>query len=271
LQNTDIDVYTHDDMMVAHTFPKFSEYKNLKGQYGHGVENCLIDFATFPGPIILTKHSLHNIENLYRGRLFTTDYNFYKGIIKIENDNYTELVNSANTSKGFKSGKSCETVDIGYNYSDAIKTIDSKLKSEKYKKVVVIGLQNYSSMHKDYFEKLIKLISDKILIISFSYSSQRDNFLHFNACFDSYAVVRIVSEILKYNILTDIFLPKCGRNTVTEMIHFAKFTNNTVYMGECVPIMINPSMKKTLTEMFNIKIIGSAKKDSTFVNKLSKD
>ena len=67
LKNTEIDVYTHDDMMLAHTFPKFSEYQNLKGQFGHGMENCLLDFATFPGPIILTKHSLHNIENFYRG------------------------------------------------------------------------------------------------------------------------------------------------------------------------------------------------------------
>ena len=65
-----IDIYTHDDMMLAHTFPKFSEYENLKGQFGFGLENCLLDFATFPGPIILTKHSLNNIENFYRGRLF---------------------------------------------------------------------------------------------------------------------------------------------------------------------------------------------------------
>lgn len=271
LKNTDIDVYTHDDMMVAHTFPKFGEYKNLKGQYGHGVENCLIDFATFPGPIILTKHSLHNIENLYRGRLFTTDFNVYKGIIKIESNDYSEVVESANSAKGFKKGKTCETVDIGYDYFDAIKTIESKIKSGKYKKVVVIGLQNYSSGHKDYFEKLIKHISDNILIISFSYSSQRNNFLHYNACFDSYAVVNVVSQLLKYDVLLDVFLPKCGRNTVAEMIHFSKYKNNTVYMGECEPIMINPSMKNTLTNIFNIKVIDSAKKDSTLINKLSKD
>ena len=66
-------------------------------------------------------------------------------------------------------------------------------------------------------------------------------------------------------------MPKCTRNTVTEMIHFAKFKYLTVYMGECEPIMINPSMKRTLTDMFNIKVIDSAKKDSAIVNKLSKE
>ena len=74
-----IDVYTHDEMMLAHTFPKFSEYKNLKGQFGQGMENCLLDFATFPGPIILTRHSLYNVENLYRGLLYTTDFAYSKG------------------------------------------------------------------------------------------------------------------------------------------------------------------------------------------------
>jgi len=268
LKNTDIDVYTHDDMMVAHTFPKFGEYKNLKGQYGHGVENCLIDFATFPGPIILTKHSLHNIENLYRGRLFTTDENFYKGVIKIENNDFSEVISSADNSKGFKKGKSCETVTVGYDYDKCVELIKDKLNTNKYKKVVVIGLKDYSSKHRDYFEKMIKLISNDILIISFSYNFTKNNLLHFNVCFDAYAVVRMVSYILNFNIPMDIFLPKCGKNTLAEMIYFAQFEKNTIYMGECEPIIINPSIQNTLKEVFKIKTINSAKKDSEEVNKL---
>lgn len=267
LKNTGIDVYTHDEMMVAHTFPKFSEYENLKGQYGHGVENCLIDFATFPGPIILTKHSLHNIENLYRGRLYTTDNNFYKGVIRLENDDFEGIIASANDSKGFKKGKVCETLTVGYDYEECIKQIEGKINSKKYKKVVVIGLKDYSSSQKEYFEKLVKLISNDILIISFSYNFTSENLLYFNACFDSYAVVRIVFYLLKFNLPLNIFLPKCGRNTLSEMIYFAKFDRNTIYMSECEPIMINPSVQNTLKEIFNIKTISSAKNDSETINK----
>lgn len=268
LKNTNIDVYTHDEMMVAHTFPFFNKYQNLKGQYGHGLENCLIDFATFPGPIILTKHSLHNIENFYRGRLFTTDINFHKGIIQIENDDYTEVIKSANASKGFKHGKVCETVTVGYNYENCIKLIEDSLSSNNYKKIVLIGLKNYSTQQREYFESLIKHISNAILIISFSYNFERKNLLYFNTCFDSYAIVRIASALRNYKLPLDIFLPKCGRNTLTEMIHFAKIQTNTVYMGECEPIVINPSMKNTLNKFFNIKTIATAKKDLNSINKL---
>jgi len=267
-QNTDIDVYTHDDMMLAHTFPKFGEYKNLKGQYGHGVENCLIDFATFPGPIILTKHSLHNIENLYRGRLYTTDSNFYKGVIRIEKEDFYEVIESANSSKGFKKGKVCETVEIGYDYEKSIELIEHKLELKKYRKIVVLGLKDYNSERKEYFENLIKLISDDILIISFSYNLERDNLLYFNACFDSYAVVRITMYLNKFNLPLTIFLPKCGRNTITEMIHFSKFNNHTVYMNKCEPIMIEPSILNTLNKTFKIKLIDSPRVDAKDINEL---
>ena len=126
LKDEEIDVYTHDDMMLAHTFPKFSQYEKLKGQYGQGLENCLLDFATFPGPIILTKHSLHNIENFYRGRLFTTDTTCPTGVITITDNNFSEVIKSAHEAKGFKTGKQCETVTIGYNFEEKINEIKSK-------------------------------------------------------------------------------------------------------------------------------------------------
>ena len=279
LKDTDIDVYTHDEMMAAHTFPKFKEYKNLKGQYGHGLENCLIDFATFPGPIILTKHSLHNVENFYRGHLFTTDINLCKGVIKIENNDYREVISLANNSKGFKTGKICETVNVGYSYEKCIELIDKKLNSKTYKKVVIIGLKDYSNEQKEYFEKLVKLLSDEVLIISFSYNFKRDNLLYFNVCFDSFAVVRMALYLLGLEpslsctfkpLPTDVFLPKCGRNTLAEMIYFAKFPNVAVYMGECNPIAIDPSMINTLKNSFKISSINNAKNDSEIVNDLSK-
>ena len=152
LKNEDIDIYTHDDMMLAHTFPNFKMYPRLKGQYGQGIENCLLDFATFPGPIVLTKHSLHNIENFYRGRLFTTDYTTNpKGIIKIENNNFEKVIKEAYNSKGFKRGRQCETISIGYNYDEIISCIKSKLENNDYKQIFIIGLDGYSLEQRTYF------------------------------------------------------------------------------------------------------------------------
>ena len=82
-KDKNIDVYTHGEMIIAHTYPKFREYKHLIGHFGVGVENCLLDFATFPGAILITKYAVENIEYLYRGRLFTMDSFVPKGAIKM--------------------------------------------------------------------------------------------------------------------------------------------------------------------------------------------
>lgn len=259
LKETEIDVYTHDDMMVAHTFPKFSEYKHLKGQFGQGMENCLLDFSTFPGPIILTKHSLHNIENLYRGRLFTTDLTTHKGVINIKNNDFSEVIESAYQSKGFKTGKNCETVEIGYNFHETIDSIKNRVSN--YKRIFLIALEGYSLEQKVYFEKMLKLLPKENFVISFSYSLEKENILHINTCYDSYSMIKIFEEIKKLSLPITVFVPKCDKNSISQMIYLTEHKNTEVFVGKCTPIILNPSLMNTLQDVFCIKGISSAKKD----------
>lgn len=261
LKNTDIDVYTHDDMMLAHNFPKFNEYKHLKGQFGQGIENCLLDFATFPGPIILTKHSLHNIENLFRGLLFTTDITCPKGVVKIENNDFSRVIEAANNAKGFKHGKQCETIKIGCNFDETLKKVTTKIESGEFNKIFLIGLEKDSLEQKAYFDKLIKLTPEDVLIISFSNSIEKCNAISINTCFDSYSIVRFFNAIKEFELPITAFFPKCDRNTISQMIYFAQNENTKVFVGKCTPILLNPSLMNVLQEMFLIEGITSAKKD----------
>lgn len=268
-KDEDIDIYTHDEMILAHTFPKFSEYPRLKGHFGQGFENCLIDFAKFPGPIILTKNSLHNIENFYRGLLFTTDYTSApKGIIKINNNNFSEVIKSAKESKGFKKGKTCETVNIGYNYEETISKINEKIEGSKYSRIIILGLNDFSSEQEDYFKNLIKLIPNNILIISFFYSSKRDNFIHINSCYDNLSWTRILDFIIGLNIPITVFIPKCMRGSFSQIIYYSGFDNIDFYIDICKPILLNPSLMQTFSQEFGIKKISTQKKD---VEEITKD
>lgn len=262
LQNHQIDIYTHDEMIVAHTFPKFSTYPHLKGQYGQGIESCLLDFATFPGPIILTKYSLHNIENFYRGRLFTTDYTLNpKGIIKIENNDFSQIIETAEKTKGFKKGKQCETVTIGFNFDETVSKIKEKISSENYKRIFIIGLDGYSLEQKAYFEKLTKLTPKSVLIISGSYNIEQENIIHINTCYDNYSYIRILESLSIENLPITYFVPKCDRNSVSQMLYLSTKKNVQVYVGKCTPIILNPSLMNTMQEVFSIKNITNSKKD----------
>ena len=262
LSECDIDVYTHDDMMLAHTFPKFAKYPRLKGQFGFGFENCLLDFATFPGPIILTKNSLHNVENFYRGRLFTTDYTTApKGVVKIYNNDFSKVIESAYNSKGFKTGKHCESIKIGYEHENITNKILEHLNKKTYKQVFIIGIDGHSLEQKTYFEKLTKLAPENVLIITFSHTIEKENIININTCFDYYAIIRIFEFVLNFNLPITVFIPKCEKNSISQMIYLSNIDKTKVYVGKCLPILLNPSLIKTLFLTFGIKSICTAKKD----------
>ena len=259
LKNEKIDVYTHDEMMLAHTFPKFSEYKSLKGQFGQGLENCLIDFATFPGPVIFTKHSLHNIENLYRGRIFTTDDILPQGVIRIKNNDYSEVINSALTAKGFKKGKICESVKIGYNFEETVNLIKSKLENKS--RIFMIGFLQDSYELETYFKKLVKHTPKDTLVISFSCDFESENCIYINTCFDSAVLIKIFDEIKNYGLPVTVFMPKCTHDTIFQIIYLSDSENTTVYAEKCTPVILNPSLLQTFSKIFGIKIIDTVKKD----------
>ncbi len=259
-KNKNIDVYTHDEMILANTYPKFAEYKNLKGQYGQGIENCLLDFATFPGPIILTRHSLYNIKHLYRGLLFTTDFATSKGVIQIKNKDFSEVIDCAKNAKGFKTGRQCESVSVGYDYKNLMNKIREC--SEKYSRILLIGLGGYTLEQKAYFEKLLSALPDNILAISLFYCVQKKNVICLNACFDTYAITKIAVGVTKETSLpVSIFFPKCDRHSISQMIYLAQNPKTDIYVGKCTPVMLNPNMMTTLKEVFGINALTSVKKD----------
>ena len=67
VKDTDVDVYTNGNLLIAHAFSSFHNYKNLKGHFGSSVFTTMLDFATFPGAILLTKNEAQNIEYFVQG------------------------------------------------------------------------------------------------------------------------------------------------------------------------------------------------------------
>ena len=50
-EGTGVNVYTHGEMLPAHSYPELKKFKHLAGNYGTAWQNQKFEFATFPGPI----------------------------------------------------------------------------------------------------------------------------------------------------------------------------------------------------------------------------
>ena len=261
-EGKNIDIYTHDNMVIAHTFPKFREYKNIKGQFGQGLEGCLLDFSTFPGPIILTRYSLFNVESLYRGRLFTTDLSYSKGVIPVKNNDFSEVIKSAEESKGFKTGKTCDSGTVGFSLIKIINEIKEKLESGSYSQIILIGTGGYSAEEKEYFKAFIQHAPQESLILTLFCCESKENVICINAMNDVYGMSRLFEVITAtfFQKVTVIF-PYSDRHTLSVIINLANNKNIAVYIGKWCRMLMKPDITEGLKTAFNIKEVTTPKND----------
>lgn len=276
-KGTDVDVYSNGNLLIAHAFPAFKEFKNFKGHFGSGTESIILDFATFPGSILLTKNEAKNIEYLYRGRLFTTDKVPPKGVVQIKDDDFSELINSAEQAKGFAKGQERSPLKIGFNSDELDKKLDNiaeKFKNGTYEHLFIIGLATYSSLQHDYFKKFFALMPKNSFVLSFSYGETSDNALVFNLGNDYSLVLNVLSRLFdRVPIDSDkltFFLTKCDVNTLSNIINLKDRGAKNIFLSDCPPTIVNPTVLKEFTKIFKIHNTTSARTDlDTILN--SKD
>lgn len=264
VKTEEIDVYTNGNLLIAHAFPLFKEYKNLKGHFGSGVFNTILDFATFPGAILLTRNETQNIEYLYRGRLFTTDKVSAQGVVKIENNDFLPLINSAIEAKGFAKGQTRKEEIIGFNEDELYSELD-KIIEKNPEKLFIIGPSNLSVDKMDYFKKFFCSMPENTFAISFAYNPEKENVLHINIGND-YAVLYNILQIIfqKFPINSEklaFFLTKCDVNSLSNIINLKNNGAKDIFLSDCPPLVINPAVLKAFNKLYNINEITTPKQD----------
>lgn len=266
VKDENINVYTHNDMLFAHSMEFFQKYKNLKGHYQHSLNNLQKDFAEFPGSILITKNS-HSHLDVIRGRIFTPDNNPAYGISKISENDFSPLIEAAKQEQGFLKDIPVATMPIGYNYDEIEKKLHNVIdnfEKGKYKKLFLFGQLNNNAGQIKYFEEFLELIPEDTFAISLSYNMNKKNIWHINSYYDFDIAYKIFDKLQKHpQILekTSVFLTQCSLQTISHAFNLKIIGINDIYLGECCSSIINPNMIEGLKKLFKIKKISNNPKN----------
>jgi|GEM_PF-485709 len=267
-QDKNIDVYSNGNLLIAHAFPEFQKFKNFKGHFGSVSECTVLDLSTFPGAILLTKNEAQNVEYLYRGRLFTTDNIPPKGVVRIEGDDFTPLIFAAEQSKGFSKGQTRKSITVGFNPKELDEKFDNiakKFNNHIYKHLFIIEFSSNSYAQEEYFKKFYAGVAKHSFIISFSYKPACENSITINIA-NNYPTIYYVLTSLGKKIELDanrlfFFLTRCDVRSLSNMISLKEGGVKNIYLTNCPPKVINPSVLKAFIEIYDIKQTTSPKKD----------
>lgn len=260
-KDLNIDIYTHSNLLLSHCLDAFKEFPHLIGHYGNNTENCIVDYGTFPGAILLTKNSKNNTEYLYRGRIFSNDYVTPIGVIKIENNNYEPLIESANKSVGFKKGRQKPDTFLGFDESDLDKLIEklyARFESNKLSRLFIIGMNSFSEVQKEYFDVFFSNIKQDEFVISFYYKSEKNNVVTLDIANYVPLANYVLSKILadkKYISRIHFLFPTCDISSVSAIISLKNFGAGNFYMTTCSSQIINPVVFDLLRVQYSINLL----------------
>ena len=268
-KNTDINVYTHNGLIVAHAYPKFKNYKNLKGHFQMSPDNVQFDFASFKGPVLVIRNFQYLLDGLYRGRLYTTNLIAGQGMTKIKNGDFSSIIQAAENSSGFEKSHKIFDVKVGYDENSVIKHADmiiKKIKNSEIKHLLIIGLLNHTTLYSEYFNELEKNLPDDYFVISTTLPSGKPNILHFDSFFNTSLIYKILSHIKKEidfdKFPISLFITTCNLHTLSHIFNLRYLGIKNIYLPVCTSNIITPVMLKFLKTEFGIEQVSlDAKED----------
>ncbi|OVE80774.1 hydroxylamine reductase, partial [bacterium M21] len=215
-----VNIYTHGEMITAHAYPELKKYDHLIGNYGGAWQRQAIEFAQFPGAILMTTNCIQEPKVSYVERIFTTGLVAWPNVTHIGDDkDFTPVIESALASEGFTATEEEKTIMIGFGHDAVLGVADTvvgAIKSGDLRHFFLVGGCDGAKAGRNYYTEMAEQIPDDCVILTLACGKYRFNKLEFGdiggiprlldmgQCNDAYSAIKVAST------LAEVF--ECGVN-----------------------------------------------------------
>ena len=286
-QGTDIDVYTHSEMLPAHYYPAFKKYPNFVGNYGNAWWRQKEEFESFNGPILMTTNCIVPPKDSYKDRLYTTGAAGYPGCPHIpgeigEQKDFSAIIEHA---KRCSAPTEIETGEIigGFAHAQVLALADQvveAVKSGAIRKFVVMAGCDGRAKSREYYTEFAKALPKDAVILTAGCAKYKYNKLDLGdingiprvldagQCNDSYSLAVIALKLKEVFGLDDINdLPIIyniawyEQKAVIVLLALLYLGVKNIHLGPTLPAFLSPNVAKVLVENFGIAGIGTVEED----------
>ncbi len=287
-KGTGVDVYTHSEMLPAHSYPFFKKYDNFAGNYGGSWWQQVTEFETFNGPILFTTNCIvpprtDEIKN----RIFTSGASGFPGCVHIAADengkkDFSQIIEMAKNSKPpveIETG----TVTGGFAHNQVLaladKVVDA-VKSGAIRKFFVMAGCDGRMKSREYYTEFAEKLPQDTVILTAGCAKYRYNKLELGdiggiprvldagQCNDSYSLAVIALKLKEVFALEDINQLPIAFNiawyeqkAVIVLLALLYLGIKNIHLGPTLPGFLSPNVAKVLVEKFGIAGIGEVDED----------
>lgn len=282
-EGKDINIYTHSEMLPAHGYPQLKKYKHLKGNIGKAWYDQRRLFEKFTGAILATTNCVMPIKGSYSDRFFSYDIAGLEGVQKIENDDFTPLIQKALELPEVHM-ESDEQLVTGFHHNTVLSLapeIIDAVKEGKIKRFFVIAGCDAPGKGGEYYRELATSLPQETVILTTSCGKFRFNdvdygvvpgteiprYIDLGQCNNSISTVKIAAALAdafqcEVNELpVSIVLSWFEQKAVAILLGLFSLGVQDIRIGPKAPEFISPGVLDVLQETFGLKLIINAAED----------
>lgn len=281
-QGRGINVYTHGEMLPAHSYPALNKYAHLVGHYGGAWMRQRTEFSQFPGAVLMTTNCIQEPREDYKGRIFTSGLVAWPGVAHCGDGDFSEVIKAAQEAPGFTDASVERTLTVGFGHGAVLgiadKVIDA-VKGGDIRHFFLIGGCDGAEPGRNYYADLARALPDDTVCLTLGCGKFRildldmgdiggiPRRLDMGQCNDAYSAV-VVAQALAKAFDTDLnglplslVLSWFEQKAVCILLALLHLGVKNIRLGPALPAFVTPPVLEVLVEKFGIKAIGEAEED----------
>ncbi len=274
-EGTGVNVYTHGEMLPAHSYPKLKAYPHLAGHYGGPWQNQQWEFPLFAGPILGTTNCVLIPPDSYKDRLFTNRVTAVPGGKRLKDSDFSEVIAMAKQSAPLPERKVREST-IGFHYSVILGLADKILgavNSGAIKRFYLIGGCDGAELGRNYYTKLAQGAPHESVILTLGCGKYRirnhdygdiggiPRLLDMGQCNDAFGAVQVALGLANAlgctinDLPLSIVLSWFEQKAVAVLLSLLALGVKGIRLGPVPPAFVSPNVFRILQEKFDLKLI----------------
>jgi len=282
-QGTGINVYTNGEMLPAHGYPGLKKYPHLIANYGTAWQNQQKEFASFPGPIVMTSNCLidPNVGD-YSDRIFTRSIVGWPGVKHIEGTDFNEVIESALAQDGFKYSEIPHEITVGFGRNalmNAAPAVIEQVKAGNIKHFFLVGGCDGDKEERSYYTDLTKAIPEDCLILTLACGKFKFNKLNFGdingiprlldvgQCNDSYSAIQLALALAEAfdcgvnELPLSLVLSWFEQKAIVVLLTLLSLGVKNIRVGPSKPAFLTDNLLNVLNEQFGLTMITDVESD----------
>ncbi len=277
-----INIYTHGEMLPAHSYPGLKKFPHLAGNYGGAWQDQQKEFAEFPGAILMTSNCIIEPGPKYRQRIFTAGPVGWPGVRHLENHDFKALIQAAKALPGFAADGEDKTITIGFGRDAVLGVADvviDAVKAGAIRHFFLVGGCDGADSGRNYYTDFVEQTPSDTVVLTLGCNKYRFNsmelgdiggiprLLDMGQCNDSYSAIQVAAALaeafncevndLPLSLVISWFEQKAAAVLLTLLALGLK----GIRLGPTLPAFITPPVLEQMVAAFDIKPIGTAEDD----------